>query len=353
MKKKITVGIIFGGKSAEHEVSLQSAQSIVRALDTKKYQPVLIGIDKQGTWHLQSTRQTLPNATRKALTLVTNRTNKSIAGLTQKTTPTIDVMFPVLHGPYGEDGTIQGLLKLMDIPFVGSGVLGSAIGMDKEITKRLLQEAGLPIARFICLRQSKDCNFATATRRLSLPLFVKPANLGSSVGVSKVKNKAEFDKAVHTAFRYDRKVLVEEAIIGREIECSVLGNEQPRASVPGEIIVQADFYSYDAKYLDENGARLQIPAKLSSSLQKKIQHLAIATFKTLNLEGLARIDFFLQKNNKIFINEANTLPGFTAISMYPKLWEASGLSYSKLLDTLIELALENHRKNSNLKVSYL
>lgn len=352
MKKKITVGIIFGGKSTEHEVSLQSALSIVKALDTKKYQPILIGIDKNGTWHLQAARPTLRNSSTKALTLTTNRNNKNITELTYLA-PKIDVIFPVVHGTYGEDGTLQGLLKLMDIPFVGSGVLGSAIGMDKEITKRLLKEAGLPIAKYICLKQPTDCNFTQATKLLGLPLFIKPANLGSSVGVNKVTNKTEFTKAIRAAFQYDYKVLIEEAISGREIECSVLGNEHPRASVPGEIIVQADFYSYDAKYLDENGARLEIPAKLSSSLKKHIQKLALATFKTLNLEGMARIDFFVEKNGTILINEANTIPGFTAISMYPKLWEASGLSYSKLLDTLIELGLTRHQKNSKLKVHYV
>ncbi len=363
MKKKIKVGIIFGGKSAEHEVSLQSAKNVIDALDKDKYEPVLIGIDKKGTWHLQDKSDFLLNSSNpKLITLnkrseliatVPDKQNQSIVVLSQdRKQEKIDVVIPILHGPFGEDGTIQGLLKLMDLPFVGSSVLGSAIGMDKEVTKKLLRDAGIPIGKFLTITDPKQINFAKAKKALGLPMFIKPANMGSSVGVSKVKNEKEFYTAIELAFQYDLKVIVEEMIKGREIECSVLGNDDPIASIPGEIIVRSEFYSYEAKYIDENGAKLAIPAELPKETVKKVQTIAVAAFKALCLQGMARVDFFLRPNGDVLVNEANTIPGFTKISMYPKLWEASGISYTKLIDKLIELAIDRYQKEKNLKTSY-
>jgi D-alanine-D-alanine ligase len=363
MKKKIRVGVIFGGKSTEHEVSLQSAKNVIDALDKDKYEPVLIGIDKKGKWHLHTGTNFLLNSSDPKL-ISLNKSSGLIATLPEHQDKSflllkesgqnkgIDVVFPVLHGPLGEDGTIQGMLRLMDVPFVGSGVLGSAIGMDKEITKRLLRGSGIPIADFLVARAQNEISFLEAKKELGLPLFIKPANTGSSVGVSKVSTKKEFDVAVKLAFQFDRKIIIEEAIDGREIECSVLGNEDVIASIPGEIVVKHEFYSYEAKYIDEKGATLEIPAKLSKDIVKQVRTLSIATFKSLQLEGMARVDFFLKKNGELIVNEANTIPGFTRISMYPKLWEASGISYPQLLDKLIKLAIERHNKEKKLRTTY-
>jgi len=324
-KRKIKIGVLFGGKSAEHEVSVVSAQNVIAALDRNKYIPASIKIGKNGKEYLK-----LPQKLK-----------------------SVDVVFPVLHGPFGEDGTVQGLLKLANVPFVGAGVLGSAIGMDKDAQKRLLRDAGIPIAKFLVVRntEQKKIKFTTVKKSLGIPFFIKPANLGSSVGVHKVKNQKEFMYALLDAFRYDTKVLIEEYVKGREIECSVLGNENPIASVPGEIIPQHEFYSYEAKYLDAQGATLIIPAKLPKAATKKVRELAVRAFKALCCEGMARVDFFVTKNEKVLVNEINTIPGFTSISMYPKLWEASGISYSRLIDRLIQLALDRHQKEQKLKTS--
>lgn len=325
--KKIRVGIIFGGKSAEHEVSVRSAENVIEAIDKDKYEPVLIKIEKSGKW------------------LLNNESRFPSSEL-------IDVAFPILHGPFGEDGTVQGLLKLAGIPFIGSGVLGSAVGMDKDVMKRLLRDAGIPIAKFVVAKEKEVPNYKDIVESLGSPFFIKPANMGSSVGVSKVTEESEVARAVENAFQYDRKILIEENIQGREIECSVLGNDEPRASIPGEIIPSHDFYSYEAKYIDENGAKLEIPAKLSSELVEKVRELAIKTFRTLECEGLGRVDFFLKPNGEVQVNEINTIPGFTSISMYPKMWEASGISYTELIDRLIQLALERFEKEQKLKTSY-
>ncbi len=362
MKKKLRVAILFGGKSAEHEISLISAKNIVEAIDKKKYQVVLIGIDKKGKWYVNDDPRLLQKADRpkpirfdrerNALALVPSNKGKQWLRLsTRRADKPVDVVFPVLHGTFGEDGTVQGLLKMADIPFVGAGVLGSAIGMDKDVTKRLLRDAGIPIARFLSARRSERVDFATAERELGLPLFVKPANCGSSVGIHKVSNGSQFAAAVADAFRYDEKILLEEFIEGREIECAVLGNDDPIASLPGEIITRHEFYSYEAKYLDEKGAELAIPAKLPAGVVEQIQRLAGKTFKTLCCEGMARVDFFLRGESEIIVNEINTIPGFTKISMYPKMWEASGISYTELIDRLIRLALERFRKEKNLRTS--
>lgn len=286
------------------------------------------------------------------LALVPGKQEEQLVQLSGQQTPgSLDVVFPILHGPFGEDGTVQGLLKLANIPFVGAGVLGSAVGMDKDVMKRLLRDAGIPIARFIVLNKysADEVAFDDAREQLGRPLFIKPANLGSSVGIHKVRDREEFDRAVRDAFKYDNKVLIEECIIGREIECSVLGNDQPVASVLGEILPSHEFYSYEAKYLDENGAVLEIPAKLPPEISERIRQTAIKTFSVLCCEGMARVDFFLRNGEEIIVNEINTIPGFTRISMYPKLWEASGLPYGELIDRLIGLAIEKFGREKKLE----
>ncbi len=359
MKRKIRVGILFGGRSAEHEVSLRSAKNVYEALDKEKYEPILIGIDKRGKWLLENRSRFLlesGNANQEETGESVALVPQSDGAITNFERPSagekIDVVFPVLHGTFGEDGTVQGLLKLANIPFVGAGVLGSAVGMDKDVAKRLLRDAGIPIAKFKVFRGNDEISFDAVSEGLGVPLFVKPANLGSSVGVHKARGEEEFRAAVKDAFRYDRKILVEEFIKGREIECSVLGNEEPIASLPGEVIPKHEFYSYEAKYIDEDGAALEIPAKLPEETIKRVQDLAARAFKALECEGMARVDFFLKENGDLFVNEINTIPGFTSISMYPKLWEASGVSYSELVDRLIMLAIERFKKESRLKTSY-
>jgi D-alanine-D-alanine ligase len=362
--KKINVGVLFGGKSTEHEVSLQSAKNVIDAIDRDKYDITLIGIDKTGRWHINNNSQFLLNSndprlialnnSEKEVVLVPGGTGRQLLCISDGcTSDSIDIVFPVLHGPFGEDGTVQGLLKLADIPFVGAGVLGSAVGMDKDVTKRLLRDAGIPTARFLAVRarEREKLAFRDIVQQLGLPLFVKPANAGSSVGVSKVYNETQFSEAHAKAFEFDNKILIEEFVAGREVECAVLGNEDPIASDIGEIIVQRDFYSYEAKYIDENGAILQIPAKIPPAMAKMIQGLAIKTFQVLCCEGMARVDFFLTEDNRAVVNEINTIPGFTKISMYPKLWEISGITYRELIDELIQLALERFAREKRLKTS--
>ena len=362
LKKKINVGILFGGKSAEHEVSLQSAKNILDAIDKEKYNPILIGIDKSGKWFLGDRKNFLLNSDNPKL-IKLNQSSDSVALIPQNegkisnltrtgSSESVEVIFPILHGPFGEDGTIQGLLRLANIPFIGAGVLGSAIGMDKDVMKRLLRDAELPIGKFMAIKVEDDLpDYKTTADQIGIPFFVKPANLGSSVGVNKVSDESEYKSAILEGFEYDNKILIEEYIRGREIECSVLGNNDPIASVPGEVISTHDFYSYEAKYIDEKGAALEIPAKLSEETTKRIQDMAISTFKTLSCEGLGRVDLFLRKDNKIIVNEINTIPGFTSISMYPRLWEASGISYSELINRLIQLAFERFEKEQRLKTS--
>jgi D-alanine-D-alanine ligase len=361
--KRIRVGILFGGKSAEHEISLLSAKNIIDALDRSKYEPVLIGIDKSGRWvssepstfllnPADPKRIALNKAESRDVALVPQSSGKLTALEAGAMASGVDVVFPILHGPLGEDGAVQGLLKLANVPFVGAGVLGSAVGMDKDVMKRLLRDAGLPVPKFLVFGRGQQPDYAAVTKALGAPVFVKPANLGSSVGISKAKDAAGFEKAVREAFRYDTKIVIEENIKGREIECAVLGNQDPKASVAGEIIPTHEFYSYEAKYLDDDGARLEIPAKLDAATLKRVQELAVKIFQTLNCEGMGRVDFFLTPDNKLYVNEINTIPGFTKISMYPKLWEASGIGYTDLISKLIELAIERFRHEQTLSSSY-
>ena len=360
MKKKLRVAILFGGKSAEHEISLISARNIVDAMDKHKYEIVAVAIDKQGRWHLDEGARLLhgKSASKVEFKDATNAAavlpGDTAAPMVRRGGPSIgaiDVVFPILHGPFGEDGTVQGLLKLASLPFVGAGVLGSAVGMDKDVMKRLLRDAKIPTPNFLAFARADKISFVKVKKTLGMPLFVKPANLGSSVGISKVVKPEQFAAAVKEAFRYDNKIVIEEFIDGREIECSVLGNDQPIASLPGEIVVNRDFYSYDAKYIDDKGARLEIPARLPRAIVKKIRDTALQAYRALCCEGMARVDFFVQRNDRVVVNEINTIPGFTKISMYPKMWQASGISYSKLIDRLIQLAIRRHRAEQRLRTS--
>jgi D-alanine-D-alanine ligase len=366
-KSKLTIGVLYGGRSGEHEVSLCSAASVVAALDKSKYDVIAIGIDRDGRWYVQDQPEIIQHkdfgrimSMKKRGTWLVNhfeQLNKLHIYNLEKNGEkvVIDLIFPVLHGTFGEDGTLQGLLELAMAPYVGVDVAGSAIGMDKDVAKRLLKEAGIPVVPWITLhrhewREQPKKILHKAARELRMPLFVKPLCTGSSVGIKKVKIKKELAAAIDFAFQFDARVMIETGIDCREIECAVLGNEQPRASVLGEILPNHEFYSYEAKYLDPDGARMNIPAKIPAKLGAAIRKCAIAGFRALNCNSMARVDFFLdKKTNDFYLNEINTLPGFTSISMYPKLWEATGLPYRDLLDKLIELAMARHREKSTIK----
>lgn len=363
MGKRIKVAVIFGGRSAEHKVSLRSARNIVNALDDNKYEPVLIGIDNDGQWYYHGEAMKLLYAddpskiemeVAPSVVLSQNANQHSILSQQGEVVNSLDVIFPVLHGTYGEDGAIQGFAKLANLPCVGPGILGSAVGMDKDIMKRLLRDAGIGIAKFVTVRASNPTQYSYQELQATLgnTLFVKPANMGSSVGISKVTTAAEYEDAIPLALKFDTKVIVEEQIIGREIECSVLGNQHPKVSIPGEIIPVDGFYSYERKYLDEHGAALEIPAKLTDEQTKKIQQVALDTYVCLELEGMSRVDVFLRDNDDVIVNEVNTLPGFTEISMYPSLWEQSGISMQELVDELIQLAIKKHGQMNSLSVKY-
>lgn len=358
------VGVIFGGKSAEHEVSLQSAKNIVDAIDPKRYETVLIGIDKQGSWHVSDPANYLTNAddperiqlnpTTETISIVPGE-QRNVQENDEKAhvLNELDAVFPIVHGTLGEDGSLQGILRIADVPYVGPDVLSSAICMDKDIAKKLLAVEGINVAKGVTVTRSNrdDITYEDVVRELGNSLFIKPANQGSSVGVSKVQTKEEFENGLADAFLYDHKVVIEETIVGREIECSILGNDDPLASLPGEILPQTEFYSYESKYIDEDGALLEAPANLSEEQIKEVQDVAIRAFKALQCEGLARVDVFLTEDGTIYVNEINTLPGFTKISMYPKLWEVSGMEYTDLIHRLIELGIERHERDQQLRSS--
>ena len=357
-KKRLRVGVLFGGRSGEHEVSLASAASVIRGLDPDKYEAVPIGITKEGHWLIGGAAQKMLPEVLKAgqrVMMAADPTDAALIPLDRSGGgQRLDVVFPVMHGTFGEDGTIQGLLDLAALPFVGAGVLGSAIGMDKDVSKRLLQAAKIPVVPWITVyradweREPEKIRQAVE-KKFKYPVFVKPATLGSSVGMTKVHSREELAPAITLAAEFAMKILVERAVTAREIEVSVLGNHDPKASVPGEIVPHREFYDYQAKYLEE-GTQLIIPAKLAASQTRKIQELAVAAFRTLELSGMARVDFFVEKKGaRLFLNEVNTIPGFTSISMYPKMWEASGIAFRELIDKLIELALEVHREKARTK----
>jgi D-alanine-D-alanine ligase len=360
--KRLRVAILFGGRSAEHEVSIASAASVIRALDPAKYVAVPIGIGKDGRWlasegaqkmladTIRQGRHVLLPAEPGALmvTLEAKGPNRPL--------PVVDVVFPVLHGTYGEDGTVQGLLELANLPYVGCGVLSSALGMDKEVQKRLFEQAGLPVVKYFLVTRSRwekygGAVIADVLRVFRFPVFVKPATLGSSVGMTKAHNDAELREALRVAAQFAQKILIERAVDGREIEVSVLGNQDPRASVPGEIVPHREFYDYAAKYTEE-GTQLIIPAPLTARQTAKVQDYAVRAFQAIEGRGMARVDFFLEQHSgRFYVNEINTIPGFTSISMYPRLWEASGLTYRELIDRLIQLAIEEHQEKQRTRFS--
>src|ERR1700682_427623 len=348
-QRKLRVGVLFGGRSGDHEVSLPAAASIIRGLDPQKYEAVPIGITKEGHWLIGAGAQKmLPEVLRDGRRVVMSADPTETALMTPDGSSSgqkLDVVFPVIHGTFGEDGTMQGLLELAGLPFVGAGVLGSAIGMDKDVAKKLMQVAGIPVVPWIAVqradweRNPKEIRRAVE-KKFKYPVFVKPATLGSSVGMTKVHSRTELGPALDLAAEFAMKIMVERAVSAREIEVSVLGNHDPRASIPGEIVPHREFYDYAAKYLEE-GTQLLIPAKLKKSEIKKVQALAVTAFRALELSGMARVDFFIEKRGgRILLNEVNTIPGFTSISMYPKLWEANGIPFRELITKLIDLALE-------------
>jgi D-alanine-D-alanine ligase len=356
-KKRLRIGVLFGGRSGEHEVSLASAASVLRGLDPDKYEALPIGISKEGHWLIGSTAQkSLQEVLRNGQRVVLNAdpTDSALIPLDRSGGQRVDAIFPVLHGTFGEDGTVQGLLDLAGLPYVGSGVLGSALAMDKDVAKRLCRDAKIPVVAWMTVQRAdweKDrAAVQTAIEaEFKYPLFVKPATLGSSVGMSKVHTAEELPAALDLAAEFAMKIMVERAVVAREIEVSVLGNLDAQASIPGEIVPHREFYDYASKYL-ERGTQLLIPAELKPAQIEKIQDLAVRAFRALELSGMARVDFFLEKpSGKIYLNEANTIPGFTSISMYPKLWEASGIPFRDLIDRLITLALAQHREKARTK----
>ena len=376
--KKLRIGLLFGGRSGEHEVSLTSAASVLKALDPAKYEVVPIGITREGSWRVgRAAEKLLPGSGQKSSGLEkvlpdVLKSGKPVMASADPTTPQlvpmksaslaksqpqIDVIFPVLHGTFGEDGTVQGLLELAGIPYVGAGVVASATGMDKDVMKRLFRDAGLPVVRWVLVLRSEWEGGPAGVRNvieneIGYPLFVKPANLGSSVGISKVRSARQLSAALDLAALYDRKILVECAVDAREIECAVLGNDHPQASVPGEIIPVNEFYDYEAKYVKE-GSNIIIPARLTHRQTKRVKEYSVRAFQAIDCAGMARVDFLLdRKNSKVFVNEINTIPGFTPISMYPKMWEATGVPYAQLLDRLIELALERHEEKLRTKFTF-
>lgn len=352
----LSVALLCGGVSPEHEVSMNSARNIYKAIDKKKYQVEVIGVSRKGQWYH------LPVEAFMKLSAVEGKVGRKLAlapgqenAIVYKTGlgkfPKMDAVFPIIHGPFGEDGTLQGLLAILDLPFVGPDALGSSVGMDKDFTKRLLRDAGIPVAPWVTLFKHEKPDYQAIVKKLGYLLFVKPANMGSSVGVSKAENEKELKAAIELAFRFDTKILVEQGIEGREIETAVLGNrENAQVSGIGEIVMEKGFYDYESKYISADAAKVVIPAEnVSPEATEKIRQTALKAYHALGLEGLSRMDVFLTKDGTVYVNEPNTLPGFTNISMYPKLWEAAGISYPDLIDRLIQLAIERHRRNGALQ----
>jgi D-alanine-D-alanine ligase len=359
MKKKVS--IIFGGKSSEHEVSIRSAFNIYKALDKNLFEAYLLGISKQGTWYLLTEKNILEFTelndsalqAQMPVTLISLLAKPYILNLNSHEKYAFDCAFPIVHGTNGEDGTLQGLLKMINVPFVGCGVLGSALCMDKEYMKTTMDFFNIPNAKFQTLHKKSNPDFSKLVKNLGLPFFIKPANAGSSVGVHKIKSENDFKQKISDCFQYDHKILAEEFVQGREIECSVMGlNSAPEAAIPGELVVKHEFYSYEAKYQDDNGAEIIIPAQISDSEIQKIRDLAIKTYSALNCDGMARVDFFMRPDGSLVVNELNTLPGFTKISMYPMMWQAAGLSYSDLITKLIDLAFNKYHFDQEIKVSF-
>lgn len=356
---KRQLALMFGGASPEHEVSIRSARNIYAALNRDRYEVVLIGLDKQGRWfHIEESAflsEALNLSEGRQLFVIPGQATDQIRYVDgQGSFPQIEVVFPITHGPYGEDGTLQGLLRHLYLPFVGPDVAGSAVSMDKDLTKRLLRDADLLVAAYqtFYYYEKEAIDYAAVRNQLGTPLFIKPANMGSSVGVAKAENKAEFDAAIAEAFRYDHKIIVEECLYGRELECAVLGNGEIAATSIGEVDMSAGFYTYDAKYVSATDAKIRIPApNINGQTLAKLISVAKSTYRVLGCEGMTRVDMFLDAEDRVYINEVNTLPGFTSISMYPKLWEHAGTSYTDLIDELIGLALERGEREAKLEKS--
>jgi D-alanine-D-alanine ligase len=365
MTRRMRVGVLYGGRSGEHEISLRSAAAVIAALDPGRYDVVPVAITKDGRWRTgieslrlleEAQRDLLPAAEHGVeVTAPSDPTRGALLPVAGGAPITVDVVFPVLHGTYGEDGTVQGLLEMAGLPYVGAGVLASAVGMDKALMKAVFRDASLPVCRWLAVHPEREAADDLARRvgaELGFPCFVKPANLGSSVGISKVKSPADLAAAVAAAAAYDPKIVIEEAIAAREFECGVIGNDAPEASVVGELVPSHEFYDYDDKYVDE-GARAVIPAAIPAELSERMRALAVRAFQAVDGAGLARVDFFLEEpSGRVLVNEINTMPGFTRISMFPKLWEASGLAFGPLVDRLIALALERHAARGRRRLSF-
>lgn len=355
MSKKLSIAILYGGKSVEHEISIRSAKNVVANIDKEAFDVVLLGIDKNGSWYLNKSIDSELNSGN-AVSISLDALSPKLIEIESGKIITIDVVFPVLHGTDGEDGSIQGLFTSLNLPVLGSGVLGSAISMDKLISKKVLKESGIPVASYLEFNksQSESILFDKVVAQVGLPFMIKSAALGSSVGISMIKNEDGFREALNDSFRYGDKIVIEEFIKGRELECAVIGNEHPEASYPGEIVLvkDYDFYTYEAKYMDEEAIEIKLPAELDNSITAEIRRLSILAFQALRCEDFARVDLFLTEDGRIIINEINTIPGFTSASMFPMMWQKMGLNYTQLLSKLIKLCLERFDSAKGLETSY-
>ena len=355
MSKKLSVAILYGGRSVEHEISIRSAKNIVAHIDQDSFDIVLLGITKNGSWYLNKTIDGEINSGL-SVSLNLDASAPHLIEIESGRTIKMDVVFPVLHGTDGEDGSIQGLFKSMNLPVVGSGVLGSAISMDKIVSKKILKECGIPVAAYLEFDKSQkdSITFEEIVDKVGLPFMIKSAALGSSVGISMIKSKADFSSALEESFRYGEKILMEQFIVGRELECAIMGNEQPRASIPGEIIMikDYDFYTYEAKYQDENAIEIQIPAEVDKSTTEKIRRLSVLAYQALRCEDFARVDLFLTEGGEVIINEINTIPGFTSASMFPMMWQNMGISYTELISELVNLCLKQFNTSKDLETDY-
>ncbi len=355
MAKKIKVALIFGGKSVEHEISIRSAKNVAAQIDQDKFEVIMLGISKKGVWHLNdSVDSDMEQGSPVAITL--NAEAPTLINLKNNQALAIDVAFPILHGTDGEDGAIQGLFKALNVPVVGSGVLGSAVSMDKVISKRILRESGVPVANYLSFSKSeKDAiRYSWVVAKLGLPFMIKSASLGSSVGVSKVKNETDFAKAIEEGFKYDSTIIMEQFIKGRELECAVIGNATPKAAIPCEVVLvkDYDFYTYTAKYLDDDAVRIDLPAKIEEKYMEKIRLTSIEAYKALRCEDFARVDLFLTQEGRVYINEINTIPGFTSVSMFPMMWQHMGMSYTELITELITQCLDRNAAQKSLETHY-
>ncbi len=353
--KKLNVAILYGGRSVEHEISIRSAKNVVFHIDKEIYNLILLGIDKNGSWYLVDSMEN-PISSGSHISINLNASKPYLIAENTVNTISIDIAFPVLHGTDGEDGSIQGLFKAMDLPVVGSGVLGSAVSMDKIISKKILRECGIPVAEYLEFDRSEKAHivFEDITNKVGLPFMIKSSALGSSVGVSLVKSADDFKDALDESFRYDEKVIIEQFIVGRELECAVIGNEKPIASFPGEIVMvkDYDFYTYEAKYLDEDAIRIDLPAKIDKEVTEKIRKFSIQAYRALRCEDFARVDLFLTEEGNVIVNEINTIPGFTSASMFPMMWQHMGIEYKALISKLINLSLERYNASKRIETDY-